>query len=119
MGNGVKVRVDVGAVLAGGRRLARTAETLEGLAGRVRTLCAAAGAAAGGAGLDDLLAETGRETARAVGQGASVVGTLGTRTTVAGEDYRLLEQALARDWSRSGSAGAERDGGHQGADGSS
>jgi hypothetical protein len=111
MGSGMQVGVDVGTVLAGGRHLSRTAETLEALAGRVRTLCAA-GAAAGGAGLDELLAETGRETARAVGQGASVVGTLGTRTTLAGEDYRLLEQALARDWSRSASPGRERDGGH-------
>lgn len=104
MGYGVHVRVDADALTAAGRRLSVAAETLEAVAARVRALCVGAGTAAGGGGLDELLAGTGREAARALGRCGSAARELGTRTALAGEDYHLLEQVLASRWTPDGGA---------------
>lgn len=95
---GYAVQVDPDALTAGARRLAAAAETLDTLAGRVRSLCTGAGAALGAADLARALDDTGRETARAVGQGGAAVADLGTRTGLAGEGYRALERSLAGRW---------------------
>lgn len=101
MGYGVHVDVDLEALTAEGRRLSAAAEALEVVAARVRALCVAAGTAVGSAGLADLLADTGREAGRALDQGGAAAGDLATRTALAGDDYRLLEQVLASRWAAS------------------
>lgn len=88
------VQVDPDVLAAGARGLATTAQTLDALAGRVLALCGDAGMSAGPGELSAALDGTGRAAARAIGQAASAVDVLSTRTGRAGEDYRLLEQAL-------------------------
>jgi hypothetical protein len=91
---GYVVQVDPDVLAARARRLAQAAATLDTLAGRVLALCGGAGAFTGGGQLGATLEETGRAAARTIGQAASVVDDLGTRTGLAGEDYRSLEHAL-------------------------
>lgn len=96
MGNAVQVDPDV--LAAGARRLADIAGTLDTLAGGVLGLCARAAAVAGAGELPVAVDGVGREMAGAVGRLSGVVDDLGTRTAQSGDDYRLVEQALASRW---------------------
>lgn len=95
---GYAVQVDPDVLAAGARRLTAASQMLDTLADRVLGLCLAACAGMGGAELSAALEAAGRETAGAVGRGASLVATLGAATEQAGAEYRLLEQALTSRW---------------------
>src|SRR5690606_19052730 len=96
------VQVDPDALVEGARRLAVAAGTLEEVAGRVAALCSAAGACLASFEVASALEETGRETARVLGQGATAAADLGTRTRLAAQGYRLLEESLTGRWQAAG-----------------
>lgn len=91
---GYAVHVDPESLTAGAGRIGRAAGTLEELAGRLLTSCAAAAPVAGGGELAQTLAEAARTTSVSVGRCAAVVGALGAATAASGADYRLLEETL-------------------------
>lgn len=92
------LQVDPELVTAGARRLVDVSRTLEALAARIGALAGCASVAVGGRQLSRAADDLGRETARALAQGAESVALLGTLTDRAGQDYRSTEQAQAGTW---------------------
>lgn len=102
------VVVDPEALAAGTRRLSATAQTLGDLADRVFALTVGGADAAADPELSAALHDAGRATARAVAGTAEAVAALATRTQLAGEDYRLLEELLSGRWEAPGPAEGSR-----------
>lgn len=95
---GYAVQVGPEALTADASRLARVAETVDGIADRLAGGCGVAAAAAGGAELSTALESAGRTASGALHEAAALVADLGLATDTAATDYRLLEQALTRRW---------------------
>ena len=98
MGMGTVLQVQPDVLDAAGVRLARVAETVEGIGLDVRHRCHAAGECAGGAQLSDALRVLGRALAEALGRSAGATRQVATVTGLAAGDYRLVEEALAARW---------------------
>jgi hypothetical protein len=96
------VVVDPETLATGAQRLSATADALGALADRVLALCVTGGSAAAAPELSVALHDAGWKTARAVAGAANAVDALATRTQLAGEDYRLLEQLLSSRWDAPG-----------------
>lgn len=99
---GYAIHVDAGALTGGAAELARVAQTLDGVAGRLTGACVAAADAAGGAELSVALEAAGRSGGSVLGEGAGLVAGLARVTAAASTDYRMVERALTWRWTASG-----------------
>lgn len=101
MGMGT-VQVDPEALDAAGVRLARVAESVEGMGRCVVRRCDAAAEAAGGTQLSDALTVLGGALGEALGRAAGATRQVGAATGLAAGDYRLVERVLAARWTVGG-----------------